>query len=67
MKDFKTMVLLDEDRAKHKRYCYCGHSVVLPDNSKANKVLCTHCGRYIYKNKKEEFKDRLLSSMLKNT
>ena len=67
MNDFKKIVVLDADRAKHKKYCKCGHSVVFPDNSKAIKVLCTHCGHYIYKNKQEEFKDRLLSSMLKNT
>ena len=67
MNDFKKIVVLDADRAKHKKYCKCGHSVVFPSNSKATKVLCTHCGHYIYKNKQEEFKDRLLSSMLKNT
>jgi hypothetical protein len=24
-----------------------------------NKKLCTHCGKYVYKDKKEEFKERL--------
>lgn len=67
MNDFQKMVLMDKDRAEHRKYCTCGHSVVFPDYSKVNKILCTYCGYYIYKNKQEEFKDRLLSSMLKNT
>ena len=43
--------------ADNRYYCSCGHSVVImPKN---NKVLCTHCGHWVFKNKKEEFKYRL--------
>ena len=53
------MVLLDTKRAKYRRYCkHCGHSVIIPKTSKANKVICTWCGYYIFKNDFEEFKKR---------
>ncbi len=41
MNDFKKMQILENDRAKCKRYCKCGHPVVFPTNSKAIKVICT--------------------------
>jgi len=63
MNRFKDDLAIEKDIAKHKKYCKCGHSVVFPNNSKASKIICTHCGYYIYKNKEEEFKDRLFSSM----
>ena len=35
--------------------CICGHSVkVLKD-----RAVCSWCGRYVYKNKKIEFEERL--------
>ena len=44
---------LDKYMATNRYYCKCGHSVVIsPIN---NKKLCTHCGIWIFKNKKDEF------------
>lgn len=40
----------------------CGHVVVL---IKQNKTLCTYCGKYIFKNKKEEFKYRMKEKLKK--
>lgn len=65
MNDFEKIEFLDNEFSKYRKYCKCGHSIILP--KKANKVICTFCGNYVYKTKQDEFKDRLLASMLKNT
>lgn len=60
VESYKAMVLLDTERAKYRRYCKnCGHSVIIPKTSKANKVICTWCGYYIFKNDFEEFKEKI--------
>lgn len=59
MNDFKRMQILEKDRAKYKRYCKCGHSIIFPANSKNIKTVCTWCGNYIYKNDLEEFKENI--------
>ena len=59
MSDFKKMLKQENDRAKYKRYCCCGHSIVFPASTKTNKVICTWCGNYIYKNDYEEFKENI--------
>lgn len=43
--------------------CSCGHSVVIfyPHT----KRLCTWCNHYVYKDKKEEFTDKLRSLLRK--
>lgn len=41
--------------------CKCGHSITIPNF--INKKLCTWCGNYVYKNKKEEFRDKLKNVM----
>lgn len=37
--------------------CKCGHSVVV--SSRIKKVVCNHCGRYVFRDKKDEFMYRL--------
>lgn len=37
--------------------CKCGHTVEFWTND--NKVLCTYCNRYVFKNKKDEFSYRM--------
>ena len=59
MGDFRKMLKLENDRAKYKRYCKCGHSIVFPPSSKTNKTICSWCGKYIYKNDFEEFEDNI--------
>ena len=44
--------------------CECGHTMVFVTNRE--KIICTHCGRYVYKNKKLEFKDKLLKERRNN-
>ena len=38
--------------ANSRFYCYCGHSVIL--NPKDTRVLCTHCGHWVYKDKRKQ-------------
>ena len=46
--------------SKHKRKCkHCGYPLFIIDNFKKNKILCHNCGRFVYKNDADEFKDKL--------
>ena len=62
MKKYDVTQKLEDERAKYKRYCVCGHSIVFPPTSKTNKTICTWCGHFIYKNDKEEFKEKLIKN-----
>lgn len=42
--------------------CKCSHSVVI---TKQDRVLCTYCGNYVYKNKKIEFRYKLRERLSK--
>lgn len=42
---------------KVKIICACGHRVIVPMYMK--KKLCDWCGYWVYRDKKEEFRDRL--------
>lgn len=46
-----------EEYNKVKYLCKCGRRVVIPHW--ADKTLCSWCHRYVYKDKKQEFKERL--------
>ena len=43
--------------------CKCGHSVVI--TNKYDRVICTWCGNWVYKNKKVEFKYKMLKELKK--
>lgn len=43
--------------------CKCNHTQLIPYN--VNKVICSHCGKYIYKDKKIEFKERITQLLKK--
>ena len=40
---------------------YCGHVIIFL--GKLPSVICTHCGHKVYKNDREEFKDRVKSKI----
>lgn len=44
--------------------CKCGYKTLIPFH--VDKMICSHCGKYIYRNKKVEFKDKLMKEMRKN-
>lgn len=41
--------------AEYRVKCKCGHTVILLKD----KTICTHCGHWIYKDKKTEFMEKL--------
>jgi hypothetical protein len=45
--------------ANYKYKCRCGHVVLMLRGT--DKKLCSWCHHYIYKDKRDEFKDRLRS------
>lgn len=51
----KRMIALENELEKITRKCKCGHSVEIYHE----KRICTHCGKYVFKNKEDEFKYRL--------
>lgn len=48
---------LTEEYDKVKYQCKCGHRVVIPKSKDKN--ICSWRGRYVFKDKKEEFRYRL--------
>ena len=61
--DLKKQQKLDRERAKHRRYCeYCHHTMYFYPFEK-DKKICSHCGRYNYKNDLSKFKDKLNSKI----
>lgn len=65
MNKFKRDLIIEKDRAKYRRYCKCGHSIIFPKSCKSNKTICSYCGHYIFKNDKIEFEERLKSAAKK--
>lgn len=55
--------MIDKEQLKHNNhrkgqaYCKCGHSVCITKSQK--KIICTWCGRTIYREKRDEFKEKL--------
>ena len=48
---------------KVKYRCKCGHRSIIPYNEE--KVVCTFCGNYVFKNKKDEDIYRIREKMRK--
>lgn len=50
--------------SKQKIKCQnCGHVIIFYSGNP--KVPCSHCGHMVYKNKREEFKDKMKSKILR--
>ena len=63
---FTSIIKLSEVESQMKIKCkHCGHTMLL---GKADKLPCTYCGYYIFKDEKTEFQYRLKEKMkgLKN-
>ena len=57
---FKNDSKISSERAKYKIYCSkCGHGTVFYPMEHKSKKICSWCGYYVYKDKKEEFKEKL--------
>ena len=62
----KEQYKLDEERAKYRVYCKCGHSIIIYPFEKRKKKICTNCGYYVYLNKKVEFMEKIKKIINKN-
>lgn len=66
MNSVKDDTKLFNEYVKHVHKCSCGHSVKIYPMEHITRKICTYCGKYVYINKKEEFKDRLKERLRKN-
>ncbi|MEE0137739.1 hypothetical protein [Fusobacterium ulcerans] len=41
--------------------CSCGHTIAIAKS--CEKIVCSYCGRYVFREKKDEFKYRLKEVM----
>lgn len=48
---------ITDEYSKVKYKCSCGHKVIIP--AWVDKQICSWCNNYVYKNKQDEFKDRV--------
>ena len=55
---YDTSQKAENERARYKVKCKkCGHTLVFTPSNKKNKILCNYCGYYIYRSKKDKFKE----------
>lgn len=52
-------IKLASELSKYRRVCKCGHAMTFYRTSRRNKIVCTHCGNYVYKNDLIEFKEKM--------
>lgn len=63
MLSFNEIAILSGEQTKNRKLCKnCGHSKLL---GLQEKVICDHCGHYIFKDKQAEFKYRMLERQTK--
>lgn len=54
---YKEIIKKTHEIVQDRILCQCGHSILIPPQ--IDKKVCTWCGRYVFKNKKDEFKYRM--------
>ena len=52
---FNRLKKLDKTIEQNRYYCYCGHSVTIFPNEE--RIFCTHCGHWVYKDKEKQRKN----------
>lgn len=57
MLSLKLQAKLDDAKTDLRVYCKCGHSIFMPIYLKH--TICRYCGSKVYRNKKEEFKEKM--------
>ena len=55
--DTRMMDMYTNNRTK----CKCGHSVFIPHYDE--KIMCTWCNKWVYRDKQAEFKDKMRSEL----
>lgn len=51
------------ERSQNRILCSCGHSILIPPQ--LDRLCCNHCGHYVYRDKKTEFKYKFKSESIK--
>ena len=54
---FKEVETLHEYFQTNKITCKCGHRVFV--TKEKGRIICSWCGNYVYRDKKQEFRERL--------
>lgn len=63
MLSFKEITILSGEQVKNRKLCkVCGHSRLLGNQ---DKIICNHCGHYIFKDDAAEFNYRLKQRLIK--
>ena len=57
----KEFDIMTDQLAKVKHTCSCGHRVVVPQRT--DKEICSWCGHYVFREKRDEFKYRVKEKM----
>ena len=50
--------IMESILSNYKVKCKCGHTLIIIGKPK---VICNHCGYYVYRDEREEFKDKMRS------
>ena len=61
MLDLKEIEKIHHFRTEHRTKCDCGYSMFIPIY--VDKKICNWCGNYVYRDKKDQFKAKLLSQL----
>ncbi len=56
-RSLRDIIKLQEAYSRNAKKCECGHTMAISANTQY--VICTWCGRKIFRNKQEEFKYKL--------
>lgn len=62
-KKIKDIIKLASEQTDASIKCDCGHTVLVP--TRKDKIICSWCGEYVFKDKETEFKYRMLSKLSK--
>ena len=60
---YKSDTKLFEEQQKAKITCECGHRVLM--GTKKDRIICSWCKNYVYKDKATEFRYKMQERMLK--
>ena len=63
MSSFKDIEKLMEEQQKSKVTCPCGHRVLM--SNRKDRIICTWCKNYVYKDKATEFRYKMKENMIK--
>lgn len=56
---YKEEQRLLDTKTKYRIKCKCGHTVMIYPFEHRKRKICDWCGKYVYANEKEQFKDAI--------